>query len=134
MLFPHYLEVVRRSFGFVTYKKVINNSLCPPEKGIKLVQEGQYAQAVVLFTEAIKCDPNDYRYVFCDQDYFIIQKYTRVIPLEFNFLPAGFLEIVLIASTAWSSTQKPWQMLKTPLCCLQIGPKDTSAKAALSWA
>lgn len=31
-------------------------------KGIKLVQEGQYAQAVTMFTEAIKCDPNDYRF------------------------------------------------------------------------
>lgn len=31
------------------------------EKGIKLVKEGQYAQAVALFTEAIKCDPKDYR-------------------------------------------------------------------------
>lgn len=33
------------------------------EKGIKLVQEGQYAQAVALFTEAINCDPEDYRYI-----------------------------------------------------------------------
>uniref|UniRef100_H3C3Y8 Zgc:123010 n=1 Tax=Tetraodon nigroviridis TaxID=99883 RepID=H3C3Y8_TETNG len=33
------------------------------EKGIKLVQEGQYAQAVALFTEAIKCDPEDYRFL-----------------------------------------------------------------------
>lgn len=33
------------------------------EKGIKLVEKGQYAQAVALFTEAIKCDPEDYRYV-----------------------------------------------------------------------
>lgn len=32
------------------------------EKGIRLVQEGQYAQAVSLFTEAIKCDPKDYRF------------------------------------------------------------------------
>ncbi|XP_033835397.1 uncharacterized protein zgc:123010 [Periophthalmus magnuspinnatus] len=32
------------------------------EKGIKLVQEGQYAQAVTMFTEAIKCDPKDYRF------------------------------------------------------------------------
>lgn len=31
------------------------------EKGIKLVQQGQYAEAVALFTEAIKCDPKDYR-------------------------------------------------------------------------
>lgn len=33
------------------------------EKGIKLVQEGQYSQAARMFTEAIKCDPNDYRCV-----------------------------------------------------------------------
>lgn len=32
------------------------------ERGIKLVQEGQYAQAVTMFTEAIKCDPKDYRF------------------------------------------------------------------------
>ncbi|XP_056617403.1 uncharacterized protein zgc:123010 [Triplophysa dalaica] len=32
------------------------------EKGIRLVQEGQYEQAVSLFTEAIKCDPKDYRF------------------------------------------------------------------------
>lgn len=33
------------------------------EKGIQLVQEGQYSQAAGMFTEAIKCDPKDYRYV-----------------------------------------------------------------------
>lgn len=38
------------------------------EKGIKLVQEGQYAQAVALFTEAIRCDPEDYRYNNCKGD------------------------------------------------------------------
>ncbi|XP_016311965.1 uncharacterized protein LOC107665557 [Sinocyclocheilus anshuiensis] len=32
------------------------------EKGIRFVQEGQYTQAVSLFTEAIKCDPKDYRF------------------------------------------------------------------------
>uniref|UniRef100_A0A8C7KD89 Zgc:123010 n=1 Tax=Oncorhynchus kisutch TaxID=8019 RepID=A0A8C7KD89_ONCKI len=36
--------------------------MCPVEKGIKLVQEGQYSQAVVMFTEAIKYDPKDYRF------------------------------------------------------------------------
>lgn len=45
-----------------------NKSLCPAEKGIKLVQEGQYAQAASMFTEAIKCDPKDYRYSFCGHD------------------------------------------------------------------
>lgn len=38
------------------------------EKGIKLVQEGQYTQAASMFTEAIKCDPKDYRYIICDHD------------------------------------------------------------------
>lgn len=38
------------------------------EKGIKLVQEGQYAQAVAMFTEAIKCDPKDNRYIVCGHD------------------------------------------------------------------
>ncbi|CAL8256381.1 unnamed protein product [Lota lota] len=32
------------------------------EKGIKLVQEGQYSQAISMFTEAIRCDPKDYRF------------------------------------------------------------------------
>ncbi|XP_020565252.1 tetratricopeptide repeat protein 31 isoform X2 [Oryzias latipes] len=32
------------------------------EKGIKLVQQGEYAQAASMFTEAIKCDPKDYRF------------------------------------------------------------------------
>ncbi|KAJ8418139.1 hypothetical protein AAFF_G00138480 [Aldrovandia affinis] len=32
------------------------------EKGIKLVQQGQYGQAVGMFTEAIRYDPNDYRF------------------------------------------------------------------------
>ncbi|XP_031435097.1 uncharacterized protein zgc:123010 [Clupea harengus] len=32
------------------------------EQGIQLVQEGQYPQAVTKFTEAIKCDPTDYRF------------------------------------------------------------------------
>ncbi|KAI2658029.1 Tetratricopeptide repeat protein 31 [Labeo rohita] len=36
--------------------------LFTPEKGIRFVQEGQYTQAVSLFTEAIKCDPKDYRF------------------------------------------------------------------------
>ncbi|XP_052006369.1 tetratricopeptide repeat protein 31-like [Xyrauchen texanus] len=32
------------------------------EKGIRFVQEGQYSHALSLFTEAIKCDPKDYRF------------------------------------------------------------------------
>lgn len=46
-------------------KKVPSIFPCFTEKGIKLVQEGQYAQAVSMFTEAIKCDPKDNRYVIC---------------------------------------------------------------------
>lgn len=38
------------------------------EKGIKLVKEGQYEQAVALFTEAIKCEPEDYRYITWNDD------------------------------------------------------------------
>ncbi|CAL8358944.1 unnamed protein product [Boreogadus saida] len=40
----------------------IKRSASLTEKGIKLVQEGQYSQAVSMFTEAIRCDPNDYRF------------------------------------------------------------------------
>uniref|UniRef100_A0A3B4B803 Uncharacterized protein n=1 Tax=Periophthalmus magnuspinnatus TaxID=409849 RepID=A0A3B4B803_9GOBI len=43
-------------------KNLIKKSASLTEKGIKLVQEGQYAQAVTMFTEAIKCDPKDYRF------------------------------------------------------------------------
>ncbi|XP_017268234.1 hsp70-Hsp90 organizing protein 1 isoform X1 [Kryptolebias marmoratus] len=50
------------------------------EKGIKLVKEGQYAQAVVLFTEAIKCDPNDYRFFgnrsYC---YYCLEQYPKAL-------------------------------------------------------
>lgn len=49
-------------------RSVYKNSLCPTEKGIKLVQEGLYAQAASMFTEAIKCDPKDYRCVFYGHD------------------------------------------------------------------
>lgn len=45
--------------------------LCPAEKGIKLVQEGQYEQAVAMFTEAIKCDPKDYRYAHVSHHLFV---------------------------------------------------------------
>lgn len=50
------------------------------EKGIKLVQEGQYAQAVSMFTEAIKCDPNDYRFFgnrsYC---YYCLEQYPQAL-------------------------------------------------------
>lgn len=38
-----------------------SDCVCPVEKGIKLVQEGQYSQAVSMFTEAIRYNPKDYR-------------------------------------------------------------------------
>ncbi|KAF6731510.1 Tetratricopeptide repeat protein 31 [Oryzias melastigma] len=50
------------------------------EKGIKLVQEGQYAQAVSMFTEAIKCDPKDYRFFgnrsYC---YYCLELYPQAL-------------------------------------------------------
>ncbi|XP_034754477.1 stress-induced-phosphoprotein 1 [Etheostoma cragini] len=50
------------------------------EKGIKLVQEGQYTQAVSMFTEAIKCDPKDYRFFgnrsYC---YYCLEQYPQAL-------------------------------------------------------
>ncbi|XP_076599952.1 uncharacterized protein LOC143328611 isoform X2 [Chaetodon auriga] len=50
------------------------------EKGIKLVQEGQYAQAVSMFTEAIKCDPKDNRFFgnrsYC---YYCLEQYPQAL-------------------------------------------------------
>ncbi|XP_017164673.1 hsp70-Hsp90 organizing protein 1 isoform X1 [Poecilia reticulata] len=50
------------------------------EKGIKLVQEGQYAQAACMFTEAIKCDPKDYRFFgnrsYC---YYCLEQYPQAL-------------------------------------------------------
>uniref|UniRef100_UPI0037E79A2C tetratricopeptide repeat protein 31 isoform X3 n=1 Tax=Semicossyphus pulcher TaxID=241346 RepID=UPI0037E79A2C len=50
------------------------------EKGIKLVQEGQYAQAASMFTEAIKCDPKDNRFFgnrsYC---YFCLEQYPQAL-------------------------------------------------------
>lgn len=54
--------------GHLSLWECLKTNLCPAEKGIKLVQEGQYAQAASMFTEAIKCDPKDYRYSFCGHD------------------------------------------------------------------
>lgn len=34
------------------------------EKGIRLVNDGQYSEAVNMFTEAIKYDPKDYRFLY----------------------------------------------------------------------
>ncbi|XP_045070094.1 hsp70-Hsp90 organizing protein 2-like isoform X2 [Coregonus clupeaformis] len=41
---------------------VTKRSASLTEKGIKLVQEGQYSQAIIMFTEAIRYDPKDYRF------------------------------------------------------------------------
>ncbi|KAM9559715.1 uncharacterized protein ACWYII_015080 isoform 1-T1 [Salvelinus alpinus] len=41
---------------------VTKRSALLTEKGIKLVQEGQYSQAVGMFTEAIRYNPKDYRF------------------------------------------------------------------------
>ncbi|XP_068424217.1 uncharacterized protein zgc:123010 [Clinocottus analis] len=50
------------------------------EKGIKLVQEGQYAHAASMFTEAIKCDPKDYRFFgnrsYC---YYCLEQYPQAL-------------------------------------------------------
>ncbi|XP_059215511.1 stress-induced-phosphoprotein 1 isoform X2 [Centropristis striata] len=50
------------------------------EKGIKLVQEGQYVQAVSMFTEAIKCDPKDNRFFgnrsYC---YYCLEQYPQAL-------------------------------------------------------
>ncbi|XP_026165065.1 hsp70-Hsp90 organizing protein 3 [Mastacembelus armatus] len=50
------------------------------EKGIKLVQEGLYAQAVSMFTEAIKCDPKDYRF-FGNRSYcfYCLEQYPQAL-------------------------------------------------------
>ncbi|KAF3842095.1 hypothetical protein F7725_024046 [Dissostichus mawsoni] len=50
------------------------------EKGIMLVQEGQYTQAASMFTEAIKCDPKDYRFFgnrsYC---YYCLEQYPQAL-------------------------------------------------------
>ncbi|CAJ1067645.1 hsp70-Hsp90 organizing protein 2 isoform X2 [Xyrichtys novacula] len=50
------------------------------EKGIKLVQEGEYAQAASMFTEAIKCDPKDNRFFgnrsYC---YFCLEQFPQAL-------------------------------------------------------
>ncbi|TRY84082.1 hypothetical protein DNTS_008928, partial [Danionella cerebrum] len=42
----------------------IKRSASLAEKGVQCAQQGQYTQAVSLFTEAIKCDPEDFRFLF----------------------------------------------------------------------
>ncbi|XP_060728443.1 tetratricopeptide repeat protein 31 isoform X3 [Tachysurus vachellii] len=43
-------------------ESVTKRSALLTEKGIRLVNEGQYSEAVNMFTEAIRCDPKDYRF------------------------------------------------------------------------
>ncbi|KAM9804217.1 uncharacterized protein ACB057_007697 [Neosynchiropus ocellatus] len=66
----------RETNGIDTTKK----SASLTEKGIKLVQEGQYSQAVSMFTEAIKCDPKDYRFFgnrsYC---YYCLEQYPQAL-------------------------------------------------------
>lgn len=57
-IFCCYSLLVHSSISISSYDSFF---LFTPEKGIRFVQEGQYSQAVSLFTEAIKCDPKDYR-------------------------------------------------------------------------
>ncbi|XP_024916717.1 hsp70-Hsp90 organizing protein [Cynoglossus semilaevis] len=59
---------------------VTKKSTSLTEKGIKLVQEGQYAQAVIMFTEAIRCDPKDNRFFgnrsYC---YYCLEQYPPAL-------------------------------------------------------
>ncbi|XP_060781880.1 uncharacterized protein zgc:123010 isoform X3 [Neoarius graeffei] len=54
--------------------------LSTAEKGIRLVNEGQYSEAVNMFTEAIKCDPKDYRFFgnrsYC---YYCLEQYSLAL-------------------------------------------------------
>lgn len=103
------------------------------------MQEGQYAQAVDMFTEAISCDPKDNRYIICGhgslQRKYIHFRHMHYIPFAFsNVRTLGSLGIDPIAITAWSSTLRPWQMQNAPFSWPQTGPKDTFARVVLLWA
>ncbi|XP_020506653.1 stress-induced-phosphoprotein 1 isoform X1 [Labrus bergylta] len=71
-------EARRETNGTDTMNK--KSASLTAEKGIKLVQEGQYAQAVSMFTEAIKCDPKDNRFFgnrsYC---YFCLEQYPQAL-------------------------------------------------------
>uniref|UniRef100_A0A3Q3WMY6 Uncharacterized protein n=1 Tax=Mola mola TaxID=94237 RepID=A0A3Q3WMY6_MOLML len=49
------------------------------EKGIKLVQEGQYAQAVAMFTDAIKCDPKDNFFGNRSYCFYCLEQYPQAL-------------------------------------------------------
>ncbi|XP_029376949.1 stress-induced-phosphoprotein 1 isoform X2 [Echeneis naucrates] len=59
---------------------ITKKSAALTEKGIKLVQEGQYEQAVIMFTEAIQCDPKDNRFFgnrsYC---YYCLEHYPEAL-------------------------------------------------------
>lgn len=114
-----------------SYKYVF---LFTPEKGIRFVQEGQYTQAVGLFTEAIKCDPKDYRWVFD-----LTETISHVFPfllfswIHSDILITGFLGIAPTATVVWSSTLWPSQMLRSPSTWLLIGPKAITVGEVHLW-
>ncbi|KAL6487226.1 hypothetical protein MHYP_G00038520 [Metynnis hypsauchen] len=64
----------------VSGSESVTKSASLTEKGIRLVQEGQYSQAVSMFTEAIKCDPKDYRFFgnrsYC---YYCLEQYPLAL-------------------------------------------------------
>lgn len=107
----------------------------PAEKGIKLVQEGQYLQAVTMFTEAIKCDPKDNRCIICGlsilTEYLLFRHCAALYSCIVKLRPVDSLGIVPTAITAWSSTLRPWQMLNAPYSWRPTGPKDTFARVVL---
>lgn len=77
------------TLGLSSHRRIIyNHVFFPAEKGIKLVQEGQYAQAVTMFTEAIKCDPKDNRCFICGlsilRDYLCLDTVLHCTPALFN--------------------------------------------------
>nr|XP_046257562.1 hsp70-Hsp90 organizing protein isoform X1 [Scatophagus argus] len=71
-------EARRETNGTDTMSK--KSASLTAEKGIKLVQEGQYAQAVAMFTDAIKCDPKDNRFFgnrsYC---YYCLEQYPQAL-------------------------------------------------------
>ncbi|XP_036430023.1 uncharacterized protein zgc:123010 isoform X1 [Colossoma macropomum] len=64
----------------VSGSESVTKSASLTEKGIRLVQEGQYSQAVSMFTEAIKYDPKDYRFFgnrsYC---YYCLEQYPLAL-------------------------------------------------------
>ncbi|KAI5606325.1 tetratricopeptide repeat protein 31 isoform X2, partial [Silurus asotus] len=61
-------------------ESVTKRSALLTEDGIRLVNQGQYSEAVNMFTEAIKCDPKDYRFFgnrsYC---YYCLDQYSLAL-------------------------------------------------------